>query len=71
MATKHSHGPNFGRRVDDCLRCQELAEGAAPVSWNRSRSQRDRDDDAQRAQEIRDHDCRKARCSVVCTFGDW
>ncbi|MFJ8929274.1 hypothetical protein ACIRLA_22115 [Streptomyces sp. NPDC102364] len=32
MTTKHSHGPNFGRHVDDCLRCQELKDGAEPVS---------------------------------------
>ena len=31
MATKHSHGPNFGRYVEDCPRCIELANGAAPV----------------------------------------
>ncbi|WP_330328206.1 hypothetical protein [Streptomyces pseudovenezuelae] len=31
MATKHSHGPNFGRHVDNCPRCIELAGGAAPV----------------------------------------
>ena len=29
--TKHTHGPNFGRHVDDCPRCIELAAGAAPV----------------------------------------
>ncbi|MFD5899142.1 hypothetical protein [Streptomyces sp. NPDC060366] len=71
MATQHSHGPNFGRHVDGCPRCSELAAGAEPVTWNRSRAQRDQDDDLRRAQEIREHDCRKSNCSIVCTFGDW
>jgi hypothetical protein len=31
ITTKHSHGPNFGRHVDNCPRCIELANGAAPV----------------------------------------
>jgi hypothetical protein len=68
VATKHSHGPNFGRKVDDCLRCQELAEGAQPVQWSQSRA---RQDDERRAREIREHDCRASRCGAVCTFGDW
>jgi hypothetical protein len=36
MATEHSHGPNFGRKVNDCPRCTELTSGAAPVQsgWN-------------------------------------
>jgi hypothetical protein len=33
MATKHSHGPNFGRREAGCPRCEELAAGAPPVEW--------------------------------------
>ncbi|MFD8964401.1 hypothetical protein ACFV0C_05240 [Streptomyces sp. NPDC059568] len=71
MTTSHSHGPNFGRHVDGCPRCAELASGAEPVRWSSSRAQRDRDDDQQRAREIREHDCTRAGCSVVCTFGDW
>lgn len=27
--------------------------------------------DEQRAREIRDHDCARAGCGRVCTFGDW
>ncbi|MFJ2610257.1 hypothetical protein ACIO13_35650 [Streptomyces sp. NPDC087425] len=71
MTTSHSHGPNFGRRVDGCPRCTELSAGAEPVSWSRSRAQRDRDEDQRRARELREHDCRTAGCGVVCTFGDW
>lgn len=39
--TKHSHGPNFGRHVDDCPRCIELAAGAAPVQsgWSGTRGE--------------------------------
>jgi hypothetical protein len=41
MATKHSHGPNFGRHVEGCPRCIELAAGAAPVQsgWSADRSE--------------------------------
>lgn len=36
MAAKHSHGPNFGRHVEDCPRCIELANGAPVIdSYNR------------------------------------
>ncbi|MET7795684.1 hypothetical protein [Streptomyces decoyicus] len=65
MATKHSHKPNFGRHVDDCLRCQELKDGAEPVRWNT-----DRRGELSTA-EIRAHDCSRSNCGPVCTFGDW
>lgn len=111
MATKHSHGPNFGRHVDHCPRCIELANGAAPVQsgWSANRSEAPkstphthqvvfgrkvdgcprceelkagaepvrwsypsrREQDERRVQEIRDHNCKTAGCSVVCTFGQW
>ena len=109
MATKHSHGPNFGRHVEDCPRCIEIANGAAPVdAYNRRDDQPKttphtcggpvfgkktpgcprcdellvgaepvrwapsrREQDELRAQEIRDHDCKRSGCSVVCTFGQW
>ncbi len=67
MTTKHTHGPNFGRRVEGCPRCEELTAGAAPVRWHNSRA----DEGARRAREVRAHDCRVSGCSVVCTFGDW
>jgi len=67
VTTKHSHGPNFGRKVAGCPRCDELKAGAAPVRWAPSR----REQDELRAAEIRAHDCKKSGCSVVCTFGDW
>lgn len=40
MAAKHSHGPNFGRHVEGCPRCIELANGAAPVQsgWAAART---------------------------------
>jgi chorismate synthase len=67
VTTKHSHGPNFGKKVDDCPRCEELKSGAEPVRWALSRRQQDE----QRAAEIRAHDCKASGCSIVCTFGDW
>ncbi|MFD9072823.1 hypothetical protein [Streptomyces lasiicapitis] len=67
MTTKHSHGPNFGRHIDGCPRCTELENGAEPVRWAKSRRQQDEE----RAAEIRAHNCQTAGCSIVCTFGDW
>lgn len=107
MATKHSHGPNFGRHVDSCPRCIELAAGAEPVRFREPEPSKTtahthqvvfgrkidgcprceelksgaepvrwsypsrREQDEQRAAEIRAHDCKKSGCSIVCTFGDW
>jgi len=65
---KHTHGPNFGRKVDGCGRCDELAAGAEPVRWNGSAR---RDEEERRIAEIRAHDCRTSGCGPVCTFGDW
>jgi len=76
MTTKHTHGPNFGRTVEGCPRCTDLAAGAAPVTWAPSRAERDRRDDKERAAAIRAHfapngpHSRRA-CGPVCTFGDW
>lgn len=70
--TKHNHGPNFGRREDDCPRCVELDNGA-PVrrpGWVNSLGKRARDEQATLA-AIRSHDCRKSNCGVVCTAFDW
>lgn len=65
--TVHTHQIVFGRKVDGCPRCDELKAGAAPVRWAPSR----REQDEQRAAEIRAHDCKMSGCSIVCTFGDW
>lgn len=65
--TKHNHGPNFGRKIEGCPRCDELKNGAEPIVWAFKRS----DEDRVRCEEIRAHDCSQARCGVVCTFGDW
>lgn len=67
VTTKHTHQVVFGRRVEGCPRCAELAAGAEPVRWQPTSRQQD----AQRAAEIRAHDCKASGCSIVCTFGDW
>ena len=66
QTTKHTHQVVFGRKVDSCPRCQELAAGAPPVRWSNSQ----RDDERQLA-EVRRHNCQASHCGVVCTFGDW
>jgi hypothetical protein len=71
MATQHNHQVVFGRKVDGCPRCVELAAGAKPVTWAPSR----RTLDQQRCAEIRDHFTSykhlSGGCGPVCTFGDY
>ena len=58
----------FGRLDASCPRCNELATGAAPrPGWTDRRRQLD----AQHREDIRRHDCTKAGCGPICTFGDW
>lgn len=70
MTTKHTcnngRNPVFGRKTPGCPRCDELLAGAAAVVW-RSRAA----EEARHVAEIRAHDCRKAHCGPVCTFGEW
>lgn len=70
--TKHTHGPNFGRRVPGCTRCSELAAGAPPIVWTGRGSRHAQQRDAARAEAIRAH-YQGGRCSCcpVCTAFDW
>jgi hypothetical protein len=71
--TPHSHGPNFGRRVDGCPRCAELTAGAPPVRWSCSEANRQAEI-ARRAREAHfapDGPHARGTCGPVCTFGDW
>lgn len=54
-----------------CPRCVELAAGAEPRRWTgRSAAQRRRDE-ANRSRWIKEHDCKKSGCGVICTAFDW
>ena len=68
MTTKHNHTVVFGRKVDGCPRCAELAAGAAPVQW---RMDRKKAFEQSLINAIRTHDCKKSGCGPVCTFGEW
>jgi hypothetical protein len=79
--TKHTCNPNnpgmarpFGKKAPrgECPRCDELHDGAEPRSlgWVDARNTRQFHDE-QRARDIANHDCVKARCSSVCTAFDW
>lgn len=68
MTTKHNHAPNFGRRVADCPRCNELNQGAAPVKWSQ---QIKAEENARFRAALAAHNCRESRCMPICTFGDW
>jgi hypothetical protein len=73
--TKHTAAckMSFGKARPEtgCPRCIELANGAAPVKWARSR----RDIDAENLREIDAHFASEkhqtGKCGPVCTFGEW
>jgi hypothetical protein len=76
MTTKHSHKPNFGKKVDGCPRCDELKAGAEPVGWNRPRNERERTGGYPTSREVTSHFApnsphARGECGPVCTFGDW
>lgn len=59
---------SFGRKDSTCPRCMELINGAKPrESWNADKIRREQ----QFSRELAAHDCKRANCSIVCTFGDW
>lgn len=62
----------FGRKDPDCARCKELLNGAAPrKGWQADYYAQKKINDARFLNEIRNHDCVKSHCGVVCTFGEW
>ena len=59
--TPHSHAVVFGRKVDGCPRCQELAAGAPVVKgWSTP---------APRVHVP--HVCGPTCSPICCTHGDW
>jgi hypothetical protein len=81
--TKHTHPVVFGRQVDGCPRCAELAAGAEPVRWAWAERTRcatpgcgghvERGEYATlcRSCQIRAHNCTERGCGVICTAFDW
>lgn len=73
-ATSHTHQVVFGRRIDGCPRCAELASGQPARRWNTNRgvwTTSRIELSAARLAEIRSHDCVTSRCGPVCTHGDY
>jgi hypothetical protein len=76
MTTKHTHQVVFGRRVDGCPRCAELAAGAEPVRWRGWTRERELTGGYPTSREIDAHFApggphTRGDCGPVCTFGDW
>jgi hypothetical protein len=62
----------FGKRVPGCPRCAELASGApARDGWQKPYFSKKKRDEKARSRAIREHDCKKHGCSVVCVAFDW
>jgi hypothetical protein len=62
-------GPHFGKRTPGCLRCDQLANGAAP----RQQASRGR---AKQMEELRSmaiatDNCKVSNCGSVCVAFDW
>lgn len=64
----------FGRKDPTCQRCQELLAGApartrfgANTAWYELKKK----NDANTARWLKEHDCAKAGCGPICTYGDW
>ena len=72
--TKHSPSCNmaFGRKDANCPRCQELLKGApAREGWQGKYFSRKAEQEALFRRSLATHNCKSARCAIVCTFGDW
>jgi len=72
--TKHKDNCRrvFKQYDKDCPRCQELMKGAKPrKGWQYDYFRRKKEEDKRRSEDIRNHDCKKAGCGVVCTYGEW
>lgn len=70
--TRHTcGGPAWGRRTAGCPRCDELAGGAEPVRWARSRSPWDEAQEIRWLQEHLASERHARHCRPVCTYGDW
>lgn len=61
----------------NCPRCQELMAGAKPrMGWNDARrvypfAPAGYTKEEYNCKLIKEHDCKKAGCGPVCTFGEW
>lgn len=76
MATKHNHGPNFGKRMAGCPRCDELNNGAAPIvqAWRKPLpfgGSNKGPTSAEIHAHFNSHKHLSGGCGPVCTFGDW
>ena len=66
--TKHTHRPNFGRKVSGCPRCLELANGAAlRAGWNDLKIEFEKE----QIRAIKNHRCSESNCGPVCTAFNW
>jgi hypothetical protein len=68
--TQHTHVVVFGRRVAGCPRCEELANGAAPIRWARREDARG---EASRQYALHRESCPICNGSQfgICTYGEW
>lgn len=80
--TKHTcGGPVFGKKTPGCPRCDELIDGAAPVTWAGSEHKCPKCgrrqpctglcDSCSNTAHFASEKHRSGGCGPVCTFGDW
>lgn len=72
--TKHKEDCQmaFGRKDKTCERCRELLSGAeARSGWQGAYYKNKKINEENRSRWIREHDCSKDGCGVVCTAFQW
>ena len=68
LTITHNHPANFGRKVNGCPRCEELKNGATPVTgWGAHKKAMEQ----KQSEAIHRHNCKESNCGSVCTFGEW
>lgn len=68
MVHKDGCKMSFGRKDATCPRCQQLMAGAEPrKAWGAEK----REAEERLSNSIRNHDCARSGCGVVCTAFEW
>ena len=66
-----SHKGAFGKRDDACKRCVQLKKGINASTVLGESLKKAKRDEAMRELAIKNHNCVKSRCNVVCTAFEW
>lgn len=55
-----------------CKRCDELKNGAKPrAGWQKSYFENKKQNEERFTRQLKNHNCEKSNCGVICTAFDW